>query len=71
MTSRDGHAIRSSGRSIAFWYGTFRQRWTTQYSGPSGTETTVYAGKLIEKLIGGSVTDYRHHLFTGNELVAA
>jgi hypothetical protein len=29
------------------------------------------AGKLIEKLVGGSVTDYRHHLFADNELVAA
>ena len=81
VTSRDGYAIywtsynypsgiNSSGESIAFSYGPFRERWMTQYSGPSGTETTYTAGKLFEEVVGGGATDYRNYIFAGNELVA-
>ena len=32
-------------------------------------ETTYHVGKLLEKVINGSTTDYRHYIYAGNELV--
>jgi len=81
VTSRNGYlitwtsynypdGINSSGESALFWYGPFRQRWRTEYTGPNGTENTYHVDKLLEKVAGGGTTDYRHYIFAGNELVA-
>jgi len=81
VTNRNGYSvgwtsynylsgISSPGESVEFWYGPFRQRWMTQYTGPNGTERTYQVGKLLEKVAGGGTTDYRHYIFAGNELVA-
>jgi RHS repeat-associated protein len=81
VTSRDGSSITwssynypigidGSGESLLFAYGPFRQRWMMQYSGPSGTETTYNTGRRFEEVVSGGVTDYRHYIFAGNELVA-
>jgi RHS repeat-associated protein len=54
---------------VSFSYGPNRQRWKTAYIGSIGTETTYHVGKLLEKVINGSTTDYRHYIFAGKELV--
>jgi RHS repeat-associated protein len=58
------------GESVSFYYGPNRQRFKTVYIGSVGTETTYHVGKLLEKVINGSTTDYRHYIFAGKELVA-
>jgi len=64
------NGINSSGESVSFWYGPFRQRWKTIYTGSIGTETTYHVGTLLEKVAASGTTYYRHYIFAGNELVA-
>lgn len=81
MTSRSGNVItwtsynypsgiNSPGESVTFQYGPDRQRWQTIYTGSIGTETTYHVGGLLEKVISGGITDYRHYIFAGSEPVA-
>jgi len=81
MTARSGNTvtwtsynylsgISSTGESVTFQYGPNRQRWQTIYTGSIGTETTYHVGGLLEKVIGGGATDYRHYIFAGSEPVA-
>jgi RHS repeat-associated protein len=61
--------ISSPGESVQFEYDPERQRWKTLYSGSSGLETTYHVGTLLEKVVNGSTTDYRHYIYAGKELV--
>jgi RHS repeat-associated protein len=63
-------AINATGESVDFWYGPNRERWKTVYNASTGTETTYIAGKLLEKVVNGSTTDFRHYIFAGTEPVA-
>jgi RHS repeat-associated protein len=63
-------SINAAGESVAFSYGPDRQRWKSIYSTSIGTETTYHVGKLLEKVINGGTTDYRHYIFAGNEQAA-
>jgi RHS repeat-associated protein len=49
-----------------------RQRLSSKqvYSGPSGTETTHYIGGLLEKVVVGSTTDWRHYIAAEGQVVA-
>ena len=62
--------INSPGESTVFQYGPNRDRWQTIYTGGIGTEITYHVGKLLEKVINGGTTDYRHYIFAGGQQVA-
>ena len=62
--------INSPGESSTWSYGQDHQKWLQQYSGPSGSESTTYLGDLLEKVIIGTVTDWRHYIVAGGEQVA-
>jgi RHS repeat-associated protein len=62
--------IGSSGESVAFQYGPNRQRWQTVYTGSIGTETTYHVGGLLEKVVNGGTTTYRHYIYGGDGLAA-
>lgn len=85
MTSREGSTIGwstynyptsisagsgSTAESISLYYGPGRQRWYQYYSGNSTTEGTYYAANLLEIVTSGSVMNYRHYVYAGNEPVA-
>jgi RHS repeat-associated protein len=51
-------------------YGPDRQRWKQLYTAPGVTENTYYIGGLMDKVISGGTTDYRHYIYAGTEPVA-
>lgn len=60
----------TTGETATFSYGPDRQRWKMVFSAGSTTETTYYIGGLMEKVITGSLTDYRHYIKVGDETIA-
>ncbi|MCU0975953.1 MAG: FG-GAP-like repeat-containing protein [Steroidobacteraceae bacterium] len=82
MTSRAGAAIAwtsfnlpvsisgAGGASSAFWYGPDRQRWKQVASSGGASETTVYAGSLLEKVVRGTATEWKHYVATPGGLAA-
>ncbi len=65
-------AVDATGtEQVQFSYGPDRSRWQQSYllNGVQ-TETTNYIGGLLEQVISGGVTDYRHYVYAGNEPVA-
>jgi RHS repeat-associated protein len=74
VTSRDGAVIAwtsynlpssmagAGGASSAFWYTPDRQRWKQVATAGGVTETTVYAGGLLEKATRGSLTTWKHYI---------
>lgn len=59
-----------TAETVSFLYGADRKRWQQAYSGNSTTETTNYIGGLLEQVVSGGVTDYRHYIYAGSEPVA-
>jgi hypothetical protein len=55
---------------LDFAYDTYRHRWEQVYSANGSSETTFYAGGLLEEVINNGVTDYRHYIYAGGEPVA-
>lgn len=81
MTSRNGATISWSSynyptllaagsESSGFYYGLDRQYYKQVYTGPSSTETTSYVGGLLEKVVVGSTTDWRHYISAEGQTVA-
>jgi hypothetical protein len=81
MTSRNGATINwtsynyptllaAGSESTGFYYGPDRQYYKQVYTGPSGTETTSYVGGLLEKVVVGSTTDWRHYISAEGHTVA-
>jgi RHS repeat-associated protein len=62
--------MNASGESSTFSYGPDHEKWKQVYTGPSGTETTTYYGKVLETVATSSGTDWRHYIFAGSEAVA-
>jgi RHS repeat-associated protein len=62
--------INSAGESVTFSYGQNRQRYLTTYTNSSTVENTYTVGGLLEKVISGGTTDYRHYIFAGSEGIA-
>ena len=60
----------STAETVAFSYGPDRMRWQQMYTGNGTNETTNYVGGLLEVVLSGSVTDYRHYIYAGAEPVA-
>src|SRR5690606_11057020 len=62
--------ISALGETASFEYGPSRQRWKMMYSGIGGNETTYYIGGMMEKVVRGSTSDYRHYVTAGGRAVA-
>ena len=61
--------INAAGQSSQFAYGPNRNRWRQIASYPSGTETTIYVGGILEKVTVPSGTAYRHYIGAGSAQV--
>lgn len=82
MTSRGGAAISwtsfnqpssisgASGASSAFWYAPDRQRWKQVATSGGVSETTVHAGGLLDKVVRGTVTTWKHYVATPGGVAA-
>jgi len=81
MTSRNGNSvtwtsynfpqtINGTGESATFDYGPTHQYWRQTYNGPSGSETTYYLNKLVEKVDTATGSDWRHYIFGPSGIVA-
>jgi RHS repeat-associated protein len=85
MTSRAGSTVTWSSynyptninandatgaEEVQLSYGPDRQRWKQIYTAPGTTENTYYIGGLLEKVLSGSTTNYRHYIYAGREAVA-
>jgi RHS repeat-associated protein len=55
--------------SASFAYGADRQRWRMVYQQGAASETTYYLG-LMEKVVTGAGTEYRHHIPGPEEIIA-
>jgi RHS repeat-associated protein len=74
MTSRGGASIgwtsdnmpsaiaHANGNSSQFWHGPIGNRWKQIASQAGTTETTIYAGELMEKVTRAGVTAWRHYV---------
>ena len=62
--------VGSTAEVVSFLYGPARQRWQQAYSGNGINETTNYIGGLLEQVVSGGVTNYRHYIYAGSEPVA-
>ena len=74
MTSRAGASISwtsenlpnritsANGNSSQFWHGPAGNRWKQLASHAGATETTIYAGELMEKVTRAGVTTWRHYV---------
>lgn len=54
----------SDGNSSRFWYGPAGNLWKQAASHAGVAETTVYAGELMEQVVRGGTTTWRHHVPT-------
>jgi hypothetical protein len=85
MTSRQGSTISwssynyptslsagsgSTAETASLSYAPSRQRWQQIYTGYSTTEIIDYVGRNLEVVSAGGVTNYRHYIYAGNEMVA-
>jgi RHS repeat-associated protein len=82
MTSRGGAAIgwssenlpisiaHGNGNNSRFWYGPAGNRWKQVASHSGTTETTTYAGELMEKVSRNGVTTWRHYVPAPTGIVA-
>ncbi|MGE0467383.1 MAG: RHS repeat domain-containing protein [Steroidobacteraceae bacterium] len=62
-------AINGAGQSSQFWYGPNRNRWKQVATYPSGSETTIYVGGILEKVTVPTGTGYRHYVGAGSAKV--
>lgn len=74
MTNRAGSAISwtsgnqpsaisgAGGNGSQFWYGPAGNRWKQAATFAGSAETTTYAGELMEKVVRGGVTTWRHYV---------
>lgn len=83
MASRQGNTITwasynyptaindaATGESVSFSYGPDRNAYLEQTQTSSGTEVAYHIGGMLDVVTSGSVTDYRHYIYAGNEPVA-
>ena len=61
--------INGAGQSSQFWYGPNRNRWKQVATYPSGSETTIYVGGILEKVTVPTGTAYRHYVGAGSAKV--
>lgn len=61
---------KDANNSSAFEYGPGRGRWKHVYKTGGTTYTHTYIGTLMEKVVSGATTSYKHYLTLGNGLHA-
>ena len=61
--------IEGNGESTSFFYNGKQERWKQVYSRGGTTETTIYAGKLLQKVTTGSTADFRHYIYANGTAV--
>lgn len=62
--------VAGGGEYAQFSYKHDHTRWSTNYSGSAGQETTYFIGDVLEKVITSGVNDYRHYIYAGGAKVA-
>ncbi len=62
--------INGPNKSMTFSYGYDRQRIKQTYANGATSEVTMYVGGMLEKVTAGSVTDWRHYIRAGSQIVA-
>ncbi|MGB5132664.1 MAG: polymorphic toxin type 10 domain-containing protein, partial [Steroidobacteraceae bacterium] len=74
MTNRGGASIswtsdnlpntitQANGNSSQFWHGPAGRRWKQTAIQAGATETTIYAGELMEKVTRAGITTWRHYV---------
>ncbi|MGQ0430297.1 MAG: RHS repeat-associated core domain-containing protein [Gammaproteobacteria bacterium] len=60
----------STGNYSQFWYGPTGNRWRQVASTSGTTETTTYAGELMEKVVRAGATTWRHYIPTPSGIAA-
>ncbi|MGC4029458.1 MAG: RHS repeat-associated core domain-containing protein [Steroidobacteraceae bacterium] len=81
VTSRSGDTITwtsanypasmtKGSESVSFSYNLSREYFKQVYTGPAGSETTHYIGGILEKVVAGGVSDWRHLVKVGGQTVA-
>ena len=60
----------SASESATFSYDAGSHRWKQVYVNSGSTETTYYVGGLLEKVVNGSGTDYRHYIYAPGSTAA-
>lgn len=56
---------------VSFAYGPDRKRWQQVYQANGAMiDTTYYIGGLIDEVVSGATTTYRHYIYAGGEQVA-
>jgi RHS repeat-associated protein len=82
MISRGGAAISwtsdnlpnkiasANGNSSQFWHGPAGNRWKQVARHAGTTETTIYAGELMEKVTRAGVTTWRHYVLAPTGIAA-
>lgn len=60
----------ATAEMTSFVYAPDRSRWKQSYTGNSTTETTYYIGGMLDRVTSGSLTDYRHYVYSGEEPIA-
>jgi RHS repeat-associated protein len=62
--------INGPNKTLSFLYDAHRNRYRQTYTSSTGTETTHYAGGLLEKVVNSTGTDWRHYVNVGGQVVA-
>jgi RHS repeat-associated protein len=62
--------ITGPGKTLGFFYDANRNRYRQFYTSSTGTESTYYAGGLLEKVVNSTGTDWRHYVNVGGQVVA-
>ena len=83
MTSRQGSTVAwtsynyptqindtAASESVSFAYGPDRRAWKTATTLSGSTEQAYHVGGLLDVVINGGVTDYRHYIYAGAQPVA-
>jgi RHS repeat-associated protein len=62
----------NNSETVTLAYGPDRDRWQQQYTSVNqgNPSTTNYVGGLMEQVISGGITTYRHYIYAGSEPVA-
>ena len=61
---------KDANNSSTFQYGPHRQHWQHVYKTAGTTFTHTYIGKMIEKVVSGGTTEYKHFIHVNGESLA-
>lgn len=61
----------SASENVTLSYDANQARWKQVYVNGGATETTLYIGRLMEKVVTSSATDYRHYIHANGRAAVA